>query len=262
MTESLEKEYLEIVGRYSKEEVNLFCELLANFIELSEPEPADILGSLYMELELGNLNNGQFFTPHEISLLMAKLTYGNMLKNLDKPFITLSEPACGAGGMVLAFVNEMLKNNLNPAYKLFVQCIDIDRLAGFMCYLQLSLWHIPAEVIIGNTLTLNFREVYYTPAYHLMGWDNRLRARKLNDVISSLIGASDEPKTEKPTDGMAQPEIVEQKPEINPSETVVIGSNVLPVIATPKTKTQNKQKGDSTLGFQSTIFDLIVDHEK
>lgn len=262
MTESLEKEYLEIVGKYSKEEVNQFCELLANFIELSEPEPRDILGNLYMELELGNLNNGQFFTPHEISLLMSKLVYGDVLENMTQPFITLSEPACGAGGMVLAFVNEMLKKSMNPAEKLFVQCIDIDRLAGFMCYLQLSIWHIPAEVIIGNTLTLKFREVYYTPAYYLMGWDNRLRARKLADVISSLLGASDEPETGKPADGMAQPETVDLKPETKPSETVVIGSNVLPVMATPQTNTKTKQKGGSTLGFQSTIFDLIVDHEK
>ena len=259
MTESLEKEYLEIVARYSKEEVNHFCELLANFIELLEPEPKDILGNLYMELELGNLNNGQFFTPHEISLLMAKLVYGDVLENMTKPFVTVSEPACGAGGMVLAFVSEMIKKDMNPAEKLFVQCIDIDRLAGFMCYLQLSLWNVPAEVIIGNTLTMKFREVYYTPAYYLMGWDNRLRVRQFTEALSGLFEAPDEPKIKKPTDDMAQPEIVDQKPEEKPSEIVVIESNVLPVIPTPKT---NKKKGGSSNGMQIDMFDFTVDHEK
>jgi len=40
-------------------------------------------------------------------LLLAQLTYGDELSNLQKPFITLCEPACGAGGMVLAFAKTM-----------------------------------------------------------------------------------------------------------------------------------------------------------
>jgi hypothetical protein len=155
----------------------------------------------------------------------------------------------------------MLKKSMNPAEKLFVQCIDIDRLAGFMCYLQLSLWHIPAEVIIGNTLTLNFREVYYTPAYHLMGWNNRLRTRSLTDAISDLFGATGEPETPKPTDNIAQAEIVDQKTETKPSETVAIEPNVLPIGAV-KTNTQKKQKGNPTIGVQFDMFDLKFPLEK
>jgi len=181
--ENLENEYLQIVGKYNKDDVNLFCELLANFIDLLSIEPRDVLGSLYMELELDNSNTAQFFTPHELSLLIAKLNYGDQLDNLTKPFITLSEPACGAGGMVLAFTNEMLKKGHNPAEKLWVQAIDIDRLAGFMCYLQLALWNIPAQVIIGNTITMKFREIYYTPAHYLYRWDEKL---KLRDSIERM----------------------------------------------------------------------------
>ena len=40
----------------------------------------------YEKLELGNDNNGQFFTPPEISLMMAKMTYGDQLEKLDQPF--------------------------------------------------------------------------------------------------------------------------------------------------------------------------------
>lgn len=184
--ETLENEYLQIVSKYKKDEVDLFCELLANFVQLLDVEPRDVLGSLYMELELGNTNNGQFFTPHELSLLLAKLSYGDMLENFTKPFVTLSEPACGAGGMVLAFANEMLKKGHNPAEKLWVQAIDIDRVAAWMCYLQLSLWNIPAQVIVGNTLSMKFREIYYTPAHYLYGWEGRLQLRESIERVQEL----------------------------------------------------------------------------
>lgn len=269
--QTLEDEYLQIVKRYSKEEVNQLCELFANFVFLMEPEPADILGNLYMELEISNLNNGQFFTPHEVSLFMARMTYGDVLDNMEKsnkPFITLSEPACGAGGMVLAFANEMLKKGINPAEKLYVQCIDIDRLAGLMSYLQLSLWHIPAEVIIGNTITLNFREVYYTPSYYLGNWDNRLRMRQLTKSLSNLFGSTEEPEAEGSATNhdVFVPESQEsndQKSEMEEPATVVGETVVSPIEpATNIQKTQKTKKGDSKNGLQLQLdlFDFMIDH--
>ncbi len=38
-SEALESEYMEIVAKYSKKEVNSLSELLANLIDLLEPEP-------------------------------------------------------------------------------------------------------------------------------------------------------------------------------------------------------------------------------
>ena len=60
--QTLEDEYLAIVKRYDRSEINLFPALLGHTINLLEPEPVNILGPLYMELELGNKNAGQFFT--------------------------------------------------------------------------------------------------------------------------------------------------------------------------------------------------------
>jgi len=177
----LEAEYMEIIKKYSKEEALLFSKLLGIVIDLLEDEPKDVLGELYMELNLGNAKTGQFFTPNSVSELMAKISYDDDLKELKKPFITLSEPACGAGGMVLAFTKVMLSHNHNPAERLWVQCIDIDRIAAFMCYIQLSLWNIPAQVYIGNTLTLEFRERFFTPAHYLNGWHEKLLFEKVAD---------------------------------------------------------------------------------
>ncbi len=196
--EKLEDEYFQIIAQYSDAEVESLCNLFAIVVSLLDTEPKDILGTLYIELELGNNNNGQFFTPHEVSVLMAKINCGEAINTMiqsNNPFISLSEPACGAGGMVLAFASELQKHGRDPAQSLFAQCIDIDRIAGLMCYLQLSLWNIPAQVIIGDTLAMDWREIYYTPAYYVYKWDTRIKIRNLLDFIKSEHKADSSKKT-------------------------------------------------------------------
>ena len=68
-----------------------------------------------------------------------------------------------------------------------------------MCYIQLSLWNIPAEVIVGNSLTLEFREVFYTPSYYLFGWEMKLRFRSFLDLMRGLeTTAVEEPEPKEP----------------------------------------------------------------
>ena len=145
---------------------------------LLDAEPRDILGQLYMSLELGNTHTGQFFTPPEISELMARITFDDGVEHANKPFITLCEPACGSGGMVLAFVKVMLEKGWNPVERVWVQAQDIDRTAALMCYLQLALWHVPAAIVVGNTLSGETREVFYTPAHYLGFWPSKLARRE------------------------------------------------------------------------------------
>ena len=187
---ALEAEYLQIVKRYEADQVSEICALFGKLVLLLDSEPQDVLGQLYMALELGNTQAGQFFTPPEISELMARMTYGDELQNLAKPFITLSEPACGAGGMVLAFVKVMLSHGHDPAKRLWVQCQDVDRTAALMCYLQLSLWHVPAVVIVGNTLALEVREAFYTPAHYLGFWGARLRNHGQQEMEECGVAAN------------------------------------------------------------------------
>jgi hypothetical protein len=138
-----------------------------------------------MELEIANKDAGQFFTPPELSDLMANLTFGDELKKLDhQPFITAGEPDCGAGVMILALVKVMITAGHNPADKLWVQCIDVDRMAALMCYIQLSLWNVPAEIIVGNTLSWDIREVWYTPAHHMGLWKYRLLRDRENGEVA------------------------------------------------------------------------------
>jgi len=171
-----EAEYLAIIGRYKPEDQKAFPKLLAHLVAMLEPEPRDMLGPLYMELEVANRDQGQFFTPPEVSELMARMQGLDQLLAEGRPFITLSEPACGAGGMVLAVVKTLIGAGYDPARALWVQAWDIDRLAALMAYVQLSLWNVPAEIVVGNTLSLEVREVWHTPAHHLGFWSTRLKS--------------------------------------------------------------------------------------
>jgi hypothetical protein len=180
-----EAEYLRIVEGYKPDDQLRFLKLLGLIVTILDSEPRDILGPLYMELEIANKDAGQFFTPPELSELMARINFGETLSILeDQPFIKLAEPACGAGGMVLSCVKVLIEKGHNPSKKLWVQCIDVDRVAALMCFVQLTLWHVPAQVIVGNTLSGETREVWYTPAHHLGFWDAKLRWRHQDEPVS------------------------------------------------------------------------------
>lgn len=180
--DTLEAEYLQIAGKYPREELLLFCELFGSFVLLLDSEPRDVLGELYMSLDLGNAGTGQYFTPSDVSELMAQISYGESLGKLSTSFVTVSEPTCGAGGMILAFAKILIANGHDPAQTMWAQCQDIDRLAALMCYIQLSLWNIPALVIVGNTLTLERKEVFYTPQHYLGRWSVKLQMREAQEV--------------------------------------------------------------------------------
>ena len=182
MDDTLEQEYLQIINQYDSNEIQNLCEMLNCVIEMLQTQPCDILGKLYIDLGVQESNKGQFFTPDPISQFMAQILQGSYDAPIDlleeQPFITLSDPACGAGSMVLAFVNEMIKKCHNPATSLWCQCIDIDETAAYMCYLQLALWNVPAQIIIGDSLTMDFKRVLYTPAHYLWLWDYKLKKRE------------------------------------------------------------------------------------
>lgn len=56
-----------------------------------------------------------------------------------------------------------------------------------MSYLQLSLLHIPAVVIHGNSLSLQVWSRWHTPAHVLGGWRRRLERRHACEEASGLI---------------------------------------------------------------------------
>ncbi len=184
----LEEEYLATAKRYTREELEGFASLLGILVNLLEPMPQDIMGELFMALNLGNERTGQFFTPNHISFLMAQINLAAQ-SNEEQDFVKLCEPACGAGGMVLPFARCLIDSGKNPAQAMWARCQDIDRLAALMCYLQLTLWNIPAVVVVGDTLANEVREVFCTPAHYLGFWDVRLAWADRRDRQSTELEA-------------------------------------------------------------------------
>lgn len=170
-----EEKYLQIIKKYQPDMRELIVEIFQQiFILLTQQtNPAigfnDYLGELYMRSETSNSKAGQFFTPYHVSKMSAALSIdGNEVKKAleqDK-ILTLNEPSCGAGGMVLAAAEILYyKYHFNISRNLLVECSDIDSRCVHMAYLQLSLAGIPAVIFKRDTLSMETWERWETPAY-------------------------------------------------------------------------------------------------
>ena len=181
--EKRENQYLSIVKRYAKEELNMFPKMFAFLVELLESHaehPHDILGSIFHELELHNKYKGQFFTPQHICDFMGMVAISE--NNLDinkRGFISLCEPCAGSGAMILGFAKAMKKSGYNFQQHMVVTATDIDPKCVFMTYLQLSLYGIPAVVVHGDTISMKEWSRWYTPVYMLNGWAMRQQHKKI-----------------------------------------------------------------------------------
>lgn len=142
-----EQRYRDICQKYTREENMKFCWCMSLLVESLEKEINDELGKIYMELDASNSRTGQFFTPFHLSVLMAKL-----MEPSDDD-LTINEPSCGGGGMVIAMVKE-LPEEKRKTVKVVAQ--DIDYRCVHMCYVQLSLIGVDAVVIQGNALTSEY----------------------------------------------------------------------------------------------------------
>ena len=106
---------MEIIGRYERAEVDRFPRMLGELVLALEGTRRDVLGQIFMAMELGNHWKGQFFTPYEVAHLMASLTQGDAVDTIERQgFITLQEPAIGAGAMVIASAEALLDVVINP----------------------------------------------------------------------------------------------------------------------------------------------------
>lgn len=184
-SEGREARYMEIVSRYSREEVERFPQMLGELVMELENGPADVLGQVFMEMELGNKWHGQFFTPYEICRLMAGMMVDDHMRGLieARGFIRANEPTSGGGAMIIALADEMQRVGINYQRHLHVVAQDLDIKAVHMTYVQLALLHIPAVVIQGNTLALEERSRWYTPAHVLGGWSWKLKAAERRDEL-------------------------------------------------------------------------------
>lgn len=188
-SQEVEEEYFRIQKKYSKDEMLKFAHLLGILIQLLESHemPYDVLGYMYMTYGYGNGHLGQFFTPPEISDLMADITIDVESAVESQGYFTATDPACGSGTMMLSCVKKVILAGYNPLYTVYIEAVDLDSLVARMCYVQLSLWGVPAKVRIGNSLTQEFSTDMYTTAYYLGNWDYKLKRDNHNVQAESTV---------------------------------------------------------------------------
>lgn len=164
-----------ICARYEASDIAKMQEMFCMMVCALEAKFHDFLGAIFMVLELGDNFRGQYFTPYPVQSLMARMLMPGVRDTIRREGIaTVSDPACGAAGMLIAYAECLLEADINPSMHMFGSCIDIDPVAADMAFIQLSVLGIAAEVVTGNTLTMQIRRVRYTPVYYLNEFEKRL----------------------------------------------------------------------------------------
>ncbi len=141
---AMETRYLEIVGRYDKNEVNLLADAFAAMVlEMNNNGEGlrDIFGDFYME-HISHGHNGQFFTPEPICEMMARMT------NPIEPDSRILDCACGSGRTLLAAAKINRKASFYGA--------DVDRNCAMMCLINQCLNGLLGEVAWMNSLSNEF----------------------------------------------------------------------------------------------------------
>lgn len=151
--EEREKEYMECMNRFENSEIP--AQILAIIVMAYEENPEqDFLGKMYMALNLGNHWKGQFFTPYNVSRLMADVQVDSMIEQINtKGWVSICDPCVGGAAMLLAAANSLREKNINyQNHALFVGQ-DIDRVTAQMAYIQISLLGCAGYIVVGNSLT-------------------------------------------------------------------------------------------------------------
>src|ERR1051326_4226114 len=100
-----EPEYLEEAKQWERPELDLFGKALGALVLEMEQYPfEDLIGAYYMEFALstkGQQRSGEFHTPKNVCDMMARMLLDPSSVPAEGP-ITVCEPACGAGAMILS----------------------------------------------------------------------------------------------------------------------------------------------------------------
>jgi hypothetical protein len=164
--DAIEDQYMAVVKRNKPEDVRAMPELLGITTLAIQEGGCDFLGQVIVDLELRNDHMGQFFTPYDVSRMMAEMILGDAGEVMkERGFITLMEPASGAGGMIIAAADVIEKQGFDIGQKLYVDATDLSPMCFKMTYLQTSLRGIPATIRRGNTLSLEMFDHAVTPAF-------------------------------------------------------------------------------------------------
>jgi type I restriction-modification system DNA methylase subunit len=132
------------LDRYTYEQGRELGRLFNLYLQAVEELPfRDILGTLFMKLDINSVRNGEFFTPFCIAEMMAMMTFDReeflrLVK--ERGEVSVCDPACGSGVMLLAFgkvVHDALGKDGTNRLRLYG--MDIDSRCAAMSRIQLRM---------------------------------------------------------------------------------------------------------------------------
>lgn len=183
--EGCKKEINESIGRLGDKD--LPTKALSVIVDALEDNPdQDFLGNIYMELGFGSDQTGQFFTPYNISRMIAITSLENIKDTIEEQgFASICDPCVGGGAMLIAAANELRRQDINYQQNVLFVGQDIDRTVGMMAYIQLSLLGCPGYIVIGDAITNPIvgnplipsekegQEFWYTPIFFTDIWNRK-----------------------------------------------------------------------------------------
>ena len=190
-----EELYLRTINKYSKQEQQLFPQLLAyTALALELDQEQDFLGDIYTELGLNSQEHKQIFTPYHVCHFMAEITFGDLVSQVeDKGYVEINDCCCGAGATLIAASNvakyKLSKAGMNFQNHILVSGQDIDYIVTMMCYIQLSLLGVAGYFKVGNSLTEpmaagdSLENYWFTPMYFSAVWNYRRLFRQIDSLM-------------------------------------------------------------------------------
>lgn len=150
----MEKQYLQVVEKYSKNEIQIFVELFAEMINVLQTNIVlpystgywyDFFGDYYQFISSNYQKSGlgQYFTPPNVCDMMARITIA-IPKDKPEHELRINEPCAGSGRMILAAGGIVPKANFYAA--------DLDRTCVKMTALNMLFHNLKGEVVCKNSL--------------------------------------------------------------------------------------------------------------
>lgn len=139
------KRYEELTGE--------FDEMLSALTDALEANPdRDVMGCVYNALGLPMRSRSQFFTPYNISRMIARMMLADSTHAKKGGYVSICDPCAGSGGMLVAAFNVLRDQGMNPQTEAWFEAQDISQDTALMCYVQMSLLGMAGRVIVGDSL--------------------------------------------------------------------------------------------------------------
>lgn len=132
------------LNKHSRQQGEELGRLFGVYIDAVEEMPfRDLLGELFMRLDVNSVRAGQFMTPWPVAEMMAHMQFSREdfeATVAEKGEVRVCDPAVGSGVMLLAFAKVVNDELGRPGVnKLRLYGTDIDQRCVLMCRIQLRM---------------------------------------------------------------------------------------------------------------------------